>query len=419
MLSGVMFWAIVTRTFPASNVGIAAAAVAAMMICVQLALVGAGSSVIRLYPQAADGAGQLLAAAFKIVFIASLAIAGGFIVLSAFALADLSRIGRDPLFAGAFVIACVLGAWHGLANEAAVAIARPFHIVVRALALSTAMLVLIGMWVLLSLPARSDVIFSCWAVGELTACLLLARQLGVRRPARAGRAMASAKVGTIAARGLANHALTMADRIPPMLMTVVITEILSPKLSAYWYAVWMAALTVFLVPIYSGTALFAELVREGQVRAARIRGTCIRTLGIAAVGALAIGLVADDVLGFLGPEYAAHGTRPLQILAGAVASVTILQTYFAVCRATDRLLEATTAAILAGIGAVSLGAWLSRDYALSGVAAAWLGSQSAAATWALWRLRNLTDLLPRSRAGNTVQRPPPQNDVDSGLGQGP
>jgi hypothetical protein len=177
-------------------------------------------------------------------------------------------------------------------------------------------------------------------------------------------------------------------------MTLVITEMLSPELSAYWYAVWMAAVTVFWIPIFSGTALFADIVREQVVDAARIRATGVRTFGVAALAALMIALLAPQLLGFLGPEYAAHGVRPLRVLVAAVMAVTILQTYFAVCRATDRLLEATGTAVAVGIAAVSLGTWLGREYALMGIAAAWLGSQSVGAGWALWRLGRLTQLPP-------------------------
>jgi len=399
LLSGVVFWGIATRTFPASSVGIAAAAVAAMIVCTQLALVGAGSSVIRLYPQAAGGAGQLLAAAFKVVLIASLIVSIAFVLLSAFALEGLSPIGRDPIFAAAFIAACVLGAWDSLASEASVAIARPFQIVIRAFGLSAVMLAFIGTWALLSLPTRSNVIFSSWAAGEFAACALLAWQLGVRRPGRAARTIAGAKVRTVARRAISNHALTLADRIPPLLMTLVITEMLSPELSAYWYAVWMAAVTVFWIPIFSGTALFADIVREQVVEAARIRANGVRTFGVAALAALTIALLAPQLLGFLGPEYAAHGERPLRVLVAAVMAVTILQTYFAVCRATDRLLEATGTAVAVGIAAVSLGTWLGREYALTGIAAAWLGSQSVGAGWALWRLGRLTQLPPRPPVG--------------------
>jgi hypothetical protein len=47
---GFLAWVVAARLFPPAQVGLASAAVAAMMLCVQLALLGVGSSLISLYP---------------------------------------------------------------------------------------------------------------------------------------------------------------------------------------------------------------------------------------------------------------------------------------------------------------------------------------------------------------------------------
>src|SRR5205814_3977823 len=129
------------------------------------------------------------------------------VLFSAYALGDLARIGRSPLFAATFVVAGILGAWDSFSNEAAVAMARPLQIVVRALGLSVVMLGFIAAWVAFGLPRRSEFIFSAWALGELAACVLLAVQLGLRGPARVGRMIATARARAVAGKGVRNHAL--------------------------------------------------------------------------------------------------------------------------------------------------------------------------------------------------------------------
>jgi O-antigen/teichoic acid export membrane protein len=387
MLGGVAFWGIATRSFPASRIGIAASAVAALMICVQLAVLGAGSSVIRLYPNAARQ-GDLLAAAFKLVLIASCVVAGVFILLSAFLLTHLETIGRTPLFASAFFVACMLGACNLLGNEASVAMMRPASILIRAALLSTVMLAIVSA-ASVALPARSEVIFACWAAGELAAALLLIVHLRAR-PASAARRLARVKMQQVVSKGVANQVITVADRVPPMLLTILVTQLLSPELSAYWYAAWMAALSVFFIPIYSGTALFADLVRAGQVEARRVRATALRALAVAGAAALGVALLSHRILDFFGRGYAAHGERPLQLLLAAVVSVTVVQTYFAVCRATDHLREAGLTAVVTAIFGLGLAGWFGHRYGLNGVAGAWVGCETAAAVWALWRTRRLT-----------------------------
>jgi O-antigen/teichoic acid export membrane protein len=387
MLTGVVFWGIATRSFPASRVGIAAAAVAALMICIQLAVLGAGSSVIRLFPDEVERA-DLLAAAFKLVLVASCAVAATFILLSAFLLTHLQTIGRTPLFAAAFCVACIAGACNQVGNEASVAMIRPGTILVRAASLGAVMLAILSAASIV-LPARSEVIFSCWAAGELTAFVLLILHMRAR-PTSAVRRMARVKIQQVVSSGVANHAITVADRVPPMLLTILLAQILSPRLSAYWYAAWMAALGVYFIPLYAGTALFADLVREGEVRFSRVRATALRTLAVAGTAAVGVGLLSGRILNFLGPGYASHGEQPLLLLLAAVVSVTIVQTYFAVCRATDHLVEAGATAVLTAVCLLSLAAWFGHQDGLSGVAGTWLGCETTTAVWALWRIRRLT-----------------------------
>jgi O-antigen/teichoic acid export membrane protein len=364
--------------------------------------------VIRLYPQTADAA-HLLATAFKFVILTSLLIASGFVLIGALTLGVLADVVTNPFSAAIFVAACVFGTCGGLANEVSVATGRPSQIVVRAGGLSITMLTLLGSWILFASSRSSEVIFSCWAAGELAACVLLAVQLRLRRPTRLMGKNAVVRLRSIARRAIGQHALTLADRIPPFLMTLVITETMRPELGAYWYAVWMAALAILLIPMFVGTALFAELVRDAAVTWPRIRSNIARTVAVGGIAALALAVLAGDLLRILGPAYEENGERALQILAATVIPVTMLQTYYAVCRSTDRLREATATAAIVGLTAMIVGTWLGREHGLEGVAVAWLACQTPAAMWALWRVRRLS-ARPPARTGTTEIPVPADTD---------
>jgi len=96
---------------------------------------------------------------------------------------------------------------------------------------------------------------------------------------------------------------------------------------------------------------------------------------------LVIGL-APFLLGFLGKSYAAAGTVPLRILALAIFPITVIQMYYSVCRGTQRLFEATITGLVSGtlgvVGAILVGP----AFGLTGMAIAWLLTQTAAAVWA-------------------------------------
>src|SRR5207237_4092710 len=110
-------------------------------------------------------------------------------------------------------------------------------------------LVLIGMLPFVARATNSFGIFSCWLVGSAAACLLGFVQLRRTLPQYRYRPrMELPMVRRLLSVGLPNHGLTLADRAPGLIMPVIAIELLSPTANAYWYAVWMMAFLVFVVP---------------------------------------------------------------------------------------------------------------------------------------------------------------------------
>ena len=64
---GFLAWLAAARLFEQRDVGLVSGAVSAMMLCVQIALFGAGAAVISLYPRVKDKPGVLLNTSFSIV----------------------------------------------------------------------------------------------------------------------------------------------------------------------------------------------------------------------------------------------------------------------------------------------------------------------------------------------------------------
>ncbi|MGS2953844.1 hypothetical protein, partial [Escherichia coli] len=79
-------------------------------------------------------------------------------------------------------------------------------------------------------------------------------------------------------RGLPNHALTLVERAPNLVLPILVTEILSPQANAYWYVAWMMAWAVLVIPVSLGITLMAQVssapgtLRADVVRAVRVGG---------------------------------------------------------------------------------------------------------------------------------------------------
>jgi O-antigen/teichoic acid export membrane protein len=110
------------------------------------------------------------------------------------------------------------------------------------------------------------------------------------------------------------------------------------------------------------------------------------------VSAASIALLAGPLLGLLGARYASAGATPLRILLIAFVPLTLVQVYFASCRATGKLAEAIVTGTVSGVVAVGAAAVAARSGGLAGMAWTWVVTQWVTGLWALFRLRSLSRL---------------------------
>ena len=388
---GFLAWLVAARLFPVAEVGIASGSVAAMMLCVQLAMVGVGSAVIALLPSHSEEPGRLLDPAFTAV--AGLAVAASllFLVIARAIFHELDIVVAVPILAVAFVAMTLFGAVNVLYDNISIALRRGEQVLSRNVVFG---LVTIGVPLALARIAAghgSWVILWAWALAGLAACAIglvqLRRTLDgyVHRPR-----IDLARTGRLISVGLPNWALTMTERGPALLMPVLVTELISPTTNAYWYAVWMMAWVVMIIPISAGQTLFAEAARAPQRTGESTRHALVTSLGLGVPAALALALLAHIALLLLGSQYADAGDQALRILVITVVPFSLLQAYFAICRARGQLTEAIIVGAASGLAAVVAALAAGRAGGLIPMAAGWLVVQLIAGTWAGWRLWRLT-----------------------------
>jgi hypothetical protein len=83
------------------------------------------------------------------------------------------------------------------------------------------------------------------------------------------------------------------------------------------------------------------------------------------------------------------GATPLRILVIAFIPMTFVQAYYAACRARRRLREATLTATANGLVSVGAAALTGPKWGLTGIAIAWVITQSVTAVWVMTRLRGV------------------------------
>jgi O-antigen/teichoic acid export membrane protein len=387
---GFLFWLVAARVFPPEQVGLVAGVVAAALLCVQLALLGVGSAVIAMFPAHRDSPGRLLDTALTTAVLSGAAVGLAFAAVAAGAFGQLGVVGTRPGFLVLFVAMSALGTAGVVLDQISTTLRRGDQALSRGVLNGALSLVAVAALAAIS-GAGAMALFACWVAGVAAACALGAAQLRraigrYRYRPRLERSLAR----RVVAVGLPNHALTLADRAPGLLLPVLVTELMSPTANAYWYAVWMMAWVVFVIPVQVGMTLFAEASHRPHAIDELVRHAIRWSLGLGVAAAAALAVAGGLVLTLLGARYAAAGTAPLRVLVWGLVPMAFVQAYYARCRAATRLREAVATAVAGGTLTVAAATAAGVAWGLTAMAAAWVAAQALAGGWAAVRLRTLS-----------------------------
>jgi O-antigen/teichoic acid export membrane protein len=386
---GFLFWLVAARLFPPSEVGLAGGVVAAVMLCVQLALLGVGSAVIAMFPAHQERPGRLLDTALTGSLVTGAVVGLAFAALAAAAFTQLQVVGARPAYLALFVAMSALGTAGVVLDQISTTLRRGDQALSRGLL--NGVLSLVAVAALASVPAAGSMaLFACWVAGVAAAFALGALQLRhALARYRFRPRIAWPLVRPLVVVGLPNHALTLADRAPGLLLPVLVTELLSPAANAYWYAVWMMAWVVFVIPVQVGMTLFAEAAHRPEAIDGLVRHAVRWSLALGVAAAAGLALVGSLVLSLLGARYAAAGAAPLRALVWGIVPMAFIQAYYARCRAASRLGEAIAVAVASGTLTVAVATAAGVASGLTAMAVGWVGVQALAGVWATVRLRAL------------------------------
>jgi O-antigen/teichoic acid export membrane protein len=389
---GFLFWLVAARLFPPSEVGLAGGVVAAVMLCVQLALLGVGSAVIAMFPAHQERPGRLLDTALTGSLVTGAVVGLAFAALAAAAFTQLQVVGARPAYLALFVAMSALGTAGVVLDQISTTLRRGDQALSRGLL--NGVLSLVAVAALASVPAAGSMaLFACWVAGVAAAFALGALQLRhALARYRFRPRIAWPLVRPLVVVGLPNHALTLADRAPGLLLPVLVTELLSPAANAYWYAVWMMAWVVFVIPVQVGMTLFAEAAHRPEAIDGLVRHAVRWSLALGVAAAAGLALVGSLVLSLLGARYAAAGAAPLRALVWGIVPMAFIQAYYARCRAASRLGEAIAVAVVSGTLTVAVATAAGVASGLTAMAVGWVGVQVLAGVWATVRLRALARL---------------------------
>jgi O-antigen/teichoic acid export membrane protein len=394
---GFVFWVLAARLFARGQVGIAAGVVSALMLCTQLALLGVGSSVITHYREHERDPERLIHSSVAVVVASAVAVAAVFLLIADTLLGQLDVVARSPTYAALFLVTAISGTVVALFDQTSTAMRRGDQALTRGILFGLLTIVVLAAVAGLTAAEGSEAIFVPWAIAGAAACGLGILQLQrVLRRFRLRPRVEAPLLKSLIRVGIPNHALTLAERAPGLIIPILVTELISAQANAAWYAAWMMAWAAYIVPIQVGMTAFVEVAREPANFADVIAHGLRTSLAIGTAAACALIVLAGPLLSLLGPGYAADGETPLRILALGVFPMTFTYAYFSACRGLrgpGRALGFGWVSVVASLGAAAIAGSIG---GLTTIAISWVAVQTVFGVWAAVRLEKLKSDLRRA-----------------------
>ena len=366
--AGFAFWIVAARATSDREVGLTTAAVSAVMICTQLAVLGAGSAVIVSVGRGEPPA-RVLDAAFAIVGVAGTVLALGYLVLQSVVAPETAS--ASVLFWLTFLVAAVAGTLVIVLDQALVALGRGSSATSRYALGGGVSLAAAGLVAWRAHGASADVLMACWTLGTGVACIVGAVQLRRLVGYRPRPSLRPSRGRPLLALGIPHQLLTLTERTPGLVLPLLLAHMVAPEAAAYWYPAWMMAWAAYTAPVLMGIVQFSEGVRDADRLVSTTWASLRWSLTVGGLAAAVLVLFAHPLLNLLGERYAESSADALRWLAAGLVPYAVLQAYNAVCRARGRYAEAIVVGVTLGT-ALCASALSAADRGASAMALAWL-----------------------------------------------
>jgi O-antigen/teichoic acid export membrane protein len=330
---GFAFWWVAARLFDADAVGLASAAVSAMLLLSTLGVFGLDALMLSEIPRARATAGRLTSTAVIAAFVSSallgLAFAAAAPTFSENLRAHFALAGATAVFA----LGVGLTGATFVFDRASVAFLRGGIQFRRNVWFSVLKLALLpALWLVPTLSPRSDgAMVAVWTATTLISLALVLpgawRALGAPdlRPEWPWLAR-------LRGDALRHHMLNVAQHGPGLALPVLVVSLFPAATSAAFYVTWMLVTFAHVVPIHLTTVLHTVGAGDPARLAEKLRTTLKLSAVAAVVIVAALAVLAGPALRLFGPEYAAVAADALRVLGVTVVPVAVKVHYFALAR---------------------------------------------------------------------------------------
>jgi O-antigen/teichoic acid export membrane protein len=345
---GFFFWVIAARYYGTVDVGLATATISAVNLLASLSHLGFGTGIIRFLPDEKDRH-TMINTCFTIVGLLAFAMAGIFVFGIELWSPALSFLRQDVMMLIVFIITTFCMANFTLQNFVFIAYRSAGYSLI--LSLITALRLPI-MVLLINFSVAG--IVSSYGIGFLMAFLVgiifLCRIDPEYRPIPSFRKRVVENIITLS---FGNYVANNLASLPRMILPIILVNIMTPEMSAYFFISWMIANLLFSVSYYTGESLLAEIshspheLRHQLIKAAKL------IFAILIPANLVLFFFGNQILSFFGVQYAEEGLHLLWMLAVSSIPLAVNEIFITICLLDKRIRPMIIMRII--IAAVTIG----------------------------------------------------------------
>lgn len=377
-VTGFLFWIAAARLYPAEEVGLASAAIAAMMLLSMLAMVGLDYALIRFIPGAGESTKDIINSSLTIGGIVSTVLALLFIAGLSFWSPALHPIVEHPTLFIAFVVSVSATTLFALVQRVFTAKRRSSFALAIGLVYSFVKFVPLA---ILAAYSATLGIFTAWGIAIFVGLIigivfLLPRvEPGYRPALMVKKDIVSRMVRFASANFLATSSLTVTGYALPL----VVLNVLGKNQTAYFYIAWNLNNVILQVLSSVTINLFAEGSHEQERLKEYVRKS-LKLMALILMPTVALVLLlGDKLLLAFGEEYSQNATHLLWLLTLACVPASVNYTYFAVMRVGTQMRGIVAMTLFVAIVTLGSSPFLLSHMGLVGVGVGWLASQGVVA----------------------------------------
>jgi O-antigen/teichoic acid export membrane protein len=372
---GFVYWWLAARSFPPEAVGAASALISMMGLMGHLGEVGLGTLLVGETLRHTGREHGLIVAALLAALGASAAFGAISFVLAESLLGPVGKVADDSALAGPlFIGGCAITGFALVLDQAFVGLLRSTLQMYRNGVFSLVKLLLLAATTfgIFALSAETAILLT-WVAG-LAASILVLGALACRKRVVIPRPPDFGLLSLLVPKVINHHLLNLATQASGLILPLLVSVLLSPKVNAAFYPGWMIVNIALLVPAALTTVLYTVGGADPRTVAQRLMFSAGTSIVFALATGIFLFLFSQVVLGVFNPVYPEIAGSSLQFLGFGVLGIAVKFHYIALVRLRNQMRKATVYFALGGLLELASAAAGSQVGGLQGLTLGWVAA---------------------------------------------